>query len=114
MAGLGRRLANELCHRARLSPFASTRKLTREEVERLHQAIADAIADSLEYESTQQAMTKSAERPARVHHRTGEPCPDCGDTIRAVEYTSYTVNYCPTCQTGGRILADNTTSKFLR
>jgi len=114
VAGLGRRLANEICHRARLSPFASTKKLTRDEVERLHQAIADAIADSLEYESTQHSMTKSADRPARVHHRTGEPCPECGDAVRAVEYTSYTVNYCPTCQTGGKVLADNTTSKFLK
>ena len=46
--------------------------------------------------------------------RTGEACPVCGDTVRAVEYASYTVNYCPTCQTGGKILADNTTSKFLK
>jgi formamidopyrimidine-DNA glycosylase len=114
VAGLGRRLANEICHRAKLSPFASTKKLTRDEVERLHLAIGDAIADSLGYEATQELMTKSAQRPARVHHRTGEPCPECGEPIRAVEYTSYTVNYCPTCQTGGKILADNTTSKFLK
>jgi formamidopyrimidine-DNA glycosylase len=114
VAGLGRRLANEICHRAKISPFASTKKLTVDEIERLHQAISDAIADSMDYEATQTQMTKSAQRPSRVHHRTGEPCPECGDAIRAVEYTSYTVNYCPTCQTGGKILADNTTSKFLR
>jgi formamidopyrimidine-DNA glycosylase len=59
-------------------------------------------------------MTRSKERPARVHHREGEPCPECGDVVRAVEYRAYTVNYCATCQTNGKVLADNTTSKFLK
>jgi formamidopyrimidine-DNA glycosylase len=49
-----------------------------------------------------------------VHHRTGQPCPVCGDKVREVSYSAYTVNYCPTCQTGGKVLADNTTSKFLK
>jgi formamidopyrimidine-DNA glycosylase len=49
-----------------------------------------------------------------VHHRTGENCPVCGDTVREVAYVKYTVNYCPTCQTDGKVLADNTTSKFLK
>ena len=49
-----------------------------------------------------------------MHGRTGEACPVCGDTIRAVSYSGYTVDYCPTCQTGGKVLADNTTSKFLK
>ena len=59
-------------------------------------------------------MSSSADRPAHVHHRVGETCPVCGDTVRAVEYRHYTVAYCPTCQTGGKVLADNTTSKFLK
>ena len=59
-------------------------------------------------------MSSSKERPGAVHHREGEACPTCGDTVRAVEYSRYTVNYCPTCQTGGKVLADNTTSKFLK
>ena len=59
-------------------------------------------------------MSSSADRPGAVHRRTGEACPRCGDTIRAVEYRSYVVCYCPTCQTGGKVLADNTTSKFLK
>ena len=59
-------------------------------------------------------MSSSKERPGAVHHREGETCPTCGDTVRAVEYRSYTVNYCATCQTGGKVLADNTTSKFLK
>jgi formamidopyrimidine-DNA glycosylase len=49
-----------------------------------------------------------------VHHRVGELCPVCADTIRSVSYSGYTVAYCPTCQTGGKVLADNTTSKFLK
>ena len=59
-------------------------------------------------------MSSSKDRPSSVHGRTGEPCPICGDAVRAVEYSGYTVNYCPTCQTGGKVLADNTTSKFLK
>ena len=114
LAGIGRRLANEICHRAQLSPFAATGKLDDAAVERLHEAIGACIAESLTVERKRSDMSSSAERPGAVHHRTGEACPVCGDTVRAVEYRSYTVNYCPTCQTGGRILADNTTSRFLK
>jgi formamidopyrimidine-DNA glycosylase len=59
-------------------------------------------------------MSSSAQRPSQVHHREGEACPVCGDVVRAVEYRAYTVDYCATCQTGGKVLADNTTSKFLK
>jgi formamidopyrimidine-DNA glycosylase len=59
-------------------------------------------------------MSSSKERPGAVHHREGDPCPVCDDAVRAVEYNRYTVNYCATCQTGGKVLADNTTSKFLK
>ena len=114
LAGLGRRLANEICHRAKLSPFANTAKLDADAVDLLHAAMRDCIAESLAYERTRQDMSSSAERPGAVHHREKEACPVCGDTVRAVEYRSYTVNYCPTCQTGGKVLADNTTSKFLK
>lgn len=114
IAGLGRRLASEVCHRARLSPFATTTKLTDDEVEALHAAIAGCIDDALAVERQRDTMSSSKERPGQVYHRTGEACPVCGDTIRAIEYTSYTINYCPTCQAGGKVLADNTTSKFLK
>jgi formamidopyrimidine-DNA glycosylase len=114
VAGLGRRLANEICHRAKLSPFATTAKLDAAAVDRLHAAIGECIAESLAYERTRSDMSSSAERPGAVHHREGEACPVCGDTVRAVEYRSYTVNYCPACQTGGKVLADNTTSRFLK
>jgi formamidopyrimidine-DNA glycosylase len=114
LAGLGRRLANEICHRARISPFANTGKLDDDAVDRLQEAMRECIAESLAYERTRSDMSSSKDRPGAVHHRTGEACPVCGDTVRAVEYRSYTVNYCPTCQTGGKVLADNTTSKFLK
>jgi len=114
MAGIGRRLANEITHKAKLSPFANASKLTPEEVERLHAAIQGAMAESLAYERGRDDMSSSKERPGCVHHRKGETCPVCGDTVREVAYVKYTVNYCATCQTDGKVLADNTTSKFLK
>lgn len=114
VAGLGRMLANEICHTAKLSPFAMTAKLTDDEVRRLHEAMRATIASALEHERTLDAMSKSADRPGSVHRRAGDPCPVCGDVIRAVEYSAYEVDYCPTCQTDGKVLADNTTSKFLK
>jgi formamidopyrimidine-DNA glycosylase len=114
VAGLGRRLANEICHRARLSPFAMTGKLGAAGATAVHEAIQSAVADGLAYERTRDDMSSSKDRPGSVHGRAGEPCPVCGDTVRAVEYSGYTVSYCPTCQTGGKVLADNTTSRFLK
>ena len=114
VAGLGRRLANEVCHRAKLSPFAMTHKLEprrrrrdRRRDRRCHRRGTRRGAPAAGHVGVEGASS-------RVHHRTGQPCPVCGDTVRAVEYASYTVNYCPTCQTGGKVLADNTTSKFLK
>ena len=114
IAGIGRRLANEVCHRAKLSPFAATAKLGIAGAEKVVAAIHDAVDEGLEFERGRPDMSSSADRPGRVHKRTGEPCPVCGDTIREVQYSSYTVSYCPTCQTGGKVLADNTTSRFLK
>jgi len=115
LAGLGRRLANEVCHRARLSPFSSTAKLERDDVKSIVEAIQVCINEGLAYERGLDEMSASANRPGQVHHRVGERCLTCGtDTVRSVEYNRYTVAYCPTCQTGGKVLADNTTSKFLR
>jgi formamidopyrimidine-DNA glycosylase len=114
LAGLGRRLANEISFRAKLSPFAMTARLDDDEIARLHAAITYCIAESLTYERTRGDMSSSKERPGAVHHREKQACPDCGDVVRAVEFNAYTVNYCATCQTGGKVLADNTTSKFLK
>ena len=114
VAGIGRRLANEVCHRAKLSPFANTGKLGMAGAEAVSAAIREAVAEGLAYERTRPDMSSSADRPGGVHKRTGDACPVCGDAIREVQYSSYTVSYCPTCQTNGKVLADNTTSRFLK
>ena len=118
IAGIGRRLANEVCWTARVSPFATTRSLGPEGARIVSEAIEICVADGLAEERRRGEMSSSKQRTSAVHNRTGEECvrsPEHGpDTIRAVEYSGYTVNYCPTCQTGGKILADNTTSKFLK
>ena len=114
VAGIGRRLANEICHRARLSPFANTGKLDRTQVEQLAEATLACITESLAEERGRDELVSVKQRTSSVHNHAGDPCPVCGDTVRTVEYRAYTVSYCPTCQTGGRILADNTTSKFLK
>ena len=114
LAGIGRRLANEICWTARLSPFSGCAKLPADQRQRLHAAIIGCVTESVDDERTRDHMAKSAVRVAHVHHRKGEPCDRCGDTIREVSYNAYAVNYCATCQTGGKVLADNTTSKFLK
>ncbi|MFZ9483160.1 MAG: DNA-formamidopyrimidine glycosylase family protein [Ilumatobacteraceae bacterium] len=114
VCGLGRMLANEICHRARISPFAMTRQLGTEGASAIHSAMISAIDDGLADERTRTDMSSSADRPGLVHGRVGQSCTTCDDTIRSVSYSGYTVAYCPTCQTEGRVLADNTTSKFLR
>ena len=114
ISGLGRRLANEICHRAKLSPFASVGRLDADSVGRVVAAIEAVVDESLAFERGRPEMSRSAERPSAVHGRTGEPCVACDEVVRAVDYRDYSVNYCAGCQTGGRVLADNTTSKFLR
>jgi formamidopyrimidine-DNA glycosylase len=114
IAGLGRMLANEVCHRARVSPFAMTGRLGAEGASAVCAAIHGSIDDALAYERTRPDMSSSADRPGRVHGRVGQPCPECGSVVRSVTYSGYTVAYCPDCQTGGTVLADNTTSRFLK
>ena len=114
VAGIGRRLSNEVCHAAQISPFATTKQLGAQGAAKVAAAIEHCVAEGLAAERTRGDMSSSKDRPSAVHKRTGQPCPVCGDTIHEVTYSSYSVNYCPTCQTGGKILADNTTSKFLK
>ena len=114
VAGIGRRLSNEVCHAAQISPFATTRQLGAEGAAKVSDAIEHCLAEGLAAERKRKDMSSSQDRPSAVHMRTGEPCPVCGDRIHEVSYSSYSVNYCATCQTDGRILADNTTSKFLK
>lgn len=112
LAGIGRRLANEICHRARLSPFTPTGSLGEAQVAAVAEALGACVEDSLAEERRRGDFGKAADRTSAVHGRTGRPCPVCGDVVREVAYRSYTVNYCATCQTGGRVLADNTYSKL--
>jgi formamidopyrimidine-DNA glycosylase len=114
LAGVGRRLANEVCFAARLSPFAATTSLDAEQITRLRLALHDVIEESLTWERQQAEMVKVADKPSRVHGRAGEPVEEFDDVVRTVEYRSYTVYYCPAAQTDGKILADNTTSRFLK
>jgi formamidopyrimidine-DNA glycosylase len=114
IAGLGRLLANEICFTAKMSPFAMTGSFTLESAKAVHDAIHRCCKEGLAFERSQTSMSSSKERPAAVHHRTGLPCVSCSDTVREVSYSRYTVQYCATCQTQGNILADNTTSKFLK
>ena len=114
LAGIGRLLANEVLHAARVSPFANTSRLDGEAVDRLHSAMGAAIERGLAAERGLDEMGRSADRPNNVHHRVGQACPACGETVRSVEYRRYRVAYCPACQTGGKVLADNTTSRFLK
>ncbi|MFN8050431.1 MAG: DNA-formamidopyrimidine glycosylase family protein [Acidimicrobiales bacterium] len=114
LAGLGRRLANEICWTAQLSPFAACNRIDEDGRSRLAAAIVSCVAESIDDERTRDHMARSKERVAHVHHRKGEACDRCGDVIREVSYNAYAVDYCATCQTGGKVLADNTTSKFLK
>jgi len=118
VAGIGRRLANEVCWTAKISPFATTKKLGAEGAAVVVEAMQTCLAAGLAEERERGDMSSSKERTSAVHNRTGDGCPRSAehgpDTIRAVEYSGYTVNYCPSCQTGGKVLADNTTSKFLK
>ena len=113
-AGLGRLLTNEILYEAAISPFANASKLSDDEFDRLHDAIRSVLPTSLAHERTLDDIGKSADRPSRVHNRAGQTCTSCDATVRTVEYRRYTDFYCPTEQTGGKRLADNTTSKFLK
>jgi formamidopyrimidine-DNA glycosylase len=110
IAGIGRAWANEILHTARLSPYALTHDLSREEVERLGAAIVSELTRGLALRE-QGAGDK---RAYRIHDKLGEPCFVCGAPIARVDYEEHTVYYCPDCQTGGRILKDRRLSKLLK
>jgi formamidopyrimidine-DNA glycosylase len=110
LAGIGRAHANEILNRAKLSPFALSSQLVDDEVERLAAAIHDDLARALELRE----RGKGDKDVYLVHRRLGEGCPNCDGTIHQVDYDEHTVFYCPTCQTGGRILKDRRMSRLLR
>jgi formamidopyrimidine-DNA glycosylase len=110
LAGIGRAHANEILHRAQLSPFALSSKLDDEEIGRLASAIEEDLSRALEL----RVAGKADKDVYLVHRRLGEPCPRCGDPIRQVDYEEHTVFYCPRCQTGGRLLKDRRLSRLLK
>jgi formamidopyrimidine-DNA glycosylase len=110
VAGIGRAHANEILNRAKLSPFRLSTELDDEEVARLAAAMHEDLERALEL----RLQGKDDKDIYRVHNRLGEPCPTCGTPIRRVDYEEHTVYYCPTCQTGGRILKDRRLSRLLR
>jgi formamidopyrimidine-DNA glycosylase len=110
LAGIGRGWSNEILHRARLSPYALTTELADEDVERLAATIRDTLAEGLELR-LRGAGDKKAHR---IHNRLGEPCPVCGTPIARVDFEEHTIYYCPSCQTGGRVLKDRRLSRLLR
>ncbi len=116
IAGVGNAYSDEALHAARLSPFRPAGNLSADEVTRLHRALRDVLEEALaRNDGVPASDLKDEKRSAmRVHGRTGLPCPVCGDTVREVAFASRALQYCPTCQTGGRALADRRLSRLLR
>ena len=116
IAGVGNAYSDEILHAARLSPFKNAAKLDDDELTRLHTALGTILTDAVERSVGQKAATLKAEKRSglRVHARTGLPCPVCGDTVREVSFADRNFQYCPTCQTEGRGLADRRLSRLLR
>ena len=110
IAGIGRAWANEILHRAQLSPYALATELSREEVERLADAIDEELARGLELREHGAGDKKTY----RVHNKLREPCYACGTPIAQVDFEEHTIYYCPQCQTGGRVLKDRRLSRLLR
>ena len=116
IAGIGNAYSDEILHAAKMSPFARADKLTPEQVEQLHAAMRQILLEAVERSVGQKAATLKAEKRAglRVHGRTGEKCPICGDIVKEVSFADSSLQYCPTCQTGGKPLADRRLSRLLR
>ncbi|MGP4109847.1 Fpg/Nei family DNA glycosylase [Streptomyces sp. 4N509B] len=116
LAGIGNAYSDEILHAARLSPFRLAARLDEDEVAALHAAMVDTLRDAVERSRGLAAGELKAEKKTglRVHGRTGQPCPVCGDTVREVSFADSSLQYCPRCQTGGRPLADRRMSRLLR
>jgi formamidopyrimidine-DNA glycosylase len=116
LAGVGNAYSDEILHVARMSPFAMTGRLTDEQITTLYEATRQVETDAVTRSVGQRAAELKGEKRAglRVHARTGLPCPVCGDTVREVSFADKSLQYCPTCQTGGKPLADRRLSKLIR
>ena len=116
IAGIGRAFANEILHAAKLSPNSRSSRLDEAELEQLHAAIVGVLSAAVDrlVPLSAKGLTTKADRGYVVHDNAGALCPRCGDKIRTVSFDEYTVFYCATCQTGGRVLADRRMSRLLR
>ena len=116
VAGIGNAYSDEILHAAQLSPFAIAADLDDEQVARLETAIGDVLGDALAEAHGKHASELKDDKRSRmrVHGRTGESCPVCGDAVAEVVFSDSSLQYCPTCQTGGKPLKDRSTSKFLK
>ncbi|PVE91520.1 DNA-formamidopyrimidine glycosylase family protein [Microbacterium sp. TPD7012] len=116
IAGIGNAYSDEILHAAKMSPYAIAGKLDDAEVDRLFAAMQETLTDAVaEASGKPPADLKDAKRRGmQVHARRGETCPVCGDTVRSVFFADRSLEYCPTCQTGGKVLADRRLSRLLK
>lgn len=116
VSGVGNAYSDEILHAAKLSPFAIAAKLDASEVARLYTAMRDILSDAVRRSVGMKAAELKGEKRSglQVHARTGLPCPVCQTAIREVSFADKSLQYCPTCQTGGRILADRRLSRLLK
>jgi formamidopyrimidine-DNA glycosylase len=117
ISGIGRGWGDDILHRAKLSPYATLKSLGPEERERLIAATTGVLDEALALERTRTGGLSESKLGGRfkVHGRFGQPCPTpCGDSLRRVSFESYEMTYCPTCQTGGKVLADRRLSRLLK
>jgi formamidopyrimidine-DNA glycosylase len=116
IAGIGNAYSDEVLHAARMSPFRLAASLSADEVTELHAVIVSTLREAIARSEGLAAGDLKAEKKAglRVHGRAGQPCPVCGDTVREVSFADSALQYCPTCQTGGKPLADRRMSRLLK
>jgi formamidopyrimidine-DNA glycosylase len=116
IAGIGNAYSDEVLHAAKMSPFKLAASLTPDEVAGLYTAMRSALKEAVARSAGLAAGELKAEKKAglRVHGRAGQPCPVCGDTVREVSFADSALQYCPTCQTGGKPLADRRLSRLLK
>ena len=116
IAGVGNAYSDEALHRARLSPYKRADRLDRDEVVRLHGAVRSVLAEAVARADGAELneLKGDKKRAMAVHGRTGQACPTCGDTVREVSFATKSLQYCPTCQTGGKVLADRRLSRLLK
>jgi len=116
IAGIGNAYSDEVLHAARMSPFKPASTMTDEESQTLYDSIRSVIGDAVDRSRGLAASELKGEKKSHlaVHGQAGTPCPVCGDTVREVSFADSSLQYCPTCQTGGKPLADRRMSRLLK